>query len=144
MGRRLLLVLALALTTACGSSTPLYEMVTAEHGAVRIARARVDDGRVHFFTYRTATTNVNFLVRRDAHGTLHTHLDACYSCYRYHRGFIVNDGALLCVACRYAYALADEEWDYIGACAPIAIHCRTTPDTVVIQEKLLERAARYF
>ena len=74
----------------------------------------------------------------------HAHLDACYACYRYKLGFVVEDAALVCIACRLEYRLEDEVWDYIGACAPISIHSSIEGDALVIDEAVLDRAARYF
>ena len=128
----------------CSDNGPEHSRLTAEGDAVRIPRPLVDDGEVHFFTYEYDGKNVNFLVRSDGEGRLHTHLDACYSCYRYRRGFVVEEGELLCIACRLSYPLADETWDFIGACAPIPIHFTLTDDELVVERALLERAARYF
>ena len=34
-------------------------------------------------------------------------------------GFFVEGTELVCRACRFRYAVEDEVWDYIGACAPM-------------------------
>lgn len=128
----------------CSPNAPEHPRVTAQGDAVRIPRALVDDGEVHFFTFRHDGKNVNFLVRTDGEGRLHSHLDACYSCYRYRRGFTVEDGELLCIACRFTYPIEDETWDFIGACAPITIHSTLEEGDLVIERTVLERAARYF
>ena len=83
-------------------------------------------------------------MRSDGHGEIHTHLDACYACYRYKRGFVVEGPNLVCIACRLEYAISDEVWDYIGACAPISIHSSLDGDQLVIDQSVIERAARYF
>jgi uncharacterized membrane protein len=136
--------LLLALLAACGPRAPEHRVVTAENGAVRLPLAEVADGGVHFFTFHHGGKNVNFLVRTDGAGTLHTHLDACFSCYRYRRGFVVEGPDLLCIACRYTYPIADEEWDFQGACAPIPIHSEITGAHLVVERAVLERAAKYF
>ncbi len=118
--------------------------MAAQEGAVRLQRAAVDDGGVHFFTFLHDGRNVNFLIRRDGNGNLHSHLDACYSCYKYKLGFVVEEREVVCIACRLAYHVDDEFWDYIGACAPIPIHHEIDGDDVVIEERLLVQAARYF
>ena len=87
---------------------------------------------------------MNFLVRTDGIGALHVHLDACYSCYQYKRGFVVEEEDLVCIACRLEYPIADEIWDFICACAPIPIHSSLDEDAVVIPRKMIEKASRYF
>lgn len=147
--RRAPLVVAVALIEAiaisgCGPKPPVHEVVEARDGEVRLALAEVDDGTVHFYTYDHDGASVNFLVRTDGDGALHAHLDACYSCYQYRRGFVVEDDALVCIACRLEYAIADEVWDFIGACAPISIHSEIDGHDLVIDRRLLDRAAKYF
>ena len=139
------IVLILLATAACSSQVPpLHHVVEVDDDAVRIPLQEVSDGEVHFFTLVHRGKNVNFLVRTDGLGAHHTHLDACYACYRYKLGFVVEDSALVCIACRLEYRLEDEVWDYIGACAPISIHSSLEGDELVIEVSILERAARYF
>ena len=137
--------LLLALTIgACSQRPPAHQLVHLEGDRVRIPRTDVADGEVHFFTFQHEGKNVNFLVRSDGNGALHAHLDACYACYRYKRGFVVEETSLVCIACRLEYAISDEVWDYIGACAPIAIHSALESDQLTIDLSVLARASRYF
>lgn len=138
-------VALLALVLAgCGPAKPEHRVVHDDGAVVRIARAEVEDGQVHFFSYPVRGTNVDFLIRTDGRGVLHVHLDACYSCYQYERGYVVEQDALVCIACRLEYPIADEVWDFIGACAPIPIHSDLDADNVVIERGLLLKASRYF
>lgn len=128
----------------CGPALPEHLEVRAEDGEVRIPRASVDDGEVHFFAYPARNAEVRFLVRTDGAGRLQAHLDACFSCYRYRMGFVVEEGFLVCRACRLEYAVEDEVWDYVGACAPIGLRSSEAGGDLVIAQRDLERAARYF
>lgn len=138
------MVLLLILGWGCGRTAPEHRKVIPEAGVIRLQRTVVDDGRVHFFTLVHDGRNVNFLIRTDGNGKLHTHLDACYSCFKYKRGFVVEAEDVVCIACRLKYPVEDEFWDFIGACAPIPIHNAVETDSVVIEARLLEQAARYF
>ena len=138
------LLLSAATLAGCGPRPPEHRVVVAEGGAVRLPLAEVADGKVHFYTFLHDGRNVNFLVRTDGRGALHTHLDACYSCYRYRRGFVVEGADLLCIACRYTYPIADEVWDFQGACAPIPIRFAVEEGRLVVERAVLEKAARYF
>jgi len=140
----LLVAAAAALAIGCGGRAPSYPTVAIVGSAVRLPLEEVADGRVHFYSWEESGTRVNFLVRTDGKGVLHTHLDACYSCYHYRRGFIVEDNDLVCIACRYEYPIEDEAWDFIGACAPISIHSKVEAGRLVIPRRVLEQAVRYF
>ena len=142
--RILTLVFAIPFLLGCGKNAPEHTKLVAVDGVVRLQRSAVDDGRVHFFTFVHEGKNVNFLFRTDGAGTLHSHLDACYSCYKYKLGFVVEGSDVVCIACRLAYPIEDEFWDYIGACAPIPIHHGADGEFVFIEERLLQQAARYF
>ena len=142
--RRAMAILLLGLVWGCGRSAPEHDKVSTVDGSIRLNRSTVDDGAVHFFTFVHDGKNVNFLVRTDGEGRLHTHLDACYSCYQYKRGFVVEGADVVCIACRLKYPIEAEIWDFIGACAPIPIRHEVASDAVVIETRLLEQAARYF
>lgn len=128
----------------CSSHLPEYQNVQAIGSEVRIAREDVSDGEVHFFTYKHQGKTINFLIRTDGDGELHAHFDACFSCYRYKRGFVVEGPELVCVACRYAYRIEEEVWDLIGACAPITFHFGLDRDWVVIKQSVLDKGGRFF
>lgn len=138
------LLAAFLVTAGCSPGPPEYQEVRADGGVVRIVRDAVADGRVHFFTYKHHGANVNFIVRTDGNGMLHTHFDACFSCYRYKRGFVVEGPDLVCRACRYAYRISDEVWDLIGACAPITFHFSDDGNSLVIERSVLEKGSRFF
>ena len=142
--RALWLALAVSLLPACGPQPPEHQLVEAVGAHVRIPRALVADGEVHFFSFMHDGARVNFLVRSDAGGVLRVHLDACYGCYQYKMGYLVEGSDLVCRACRLEYPIGDATWDFIGACAPIALRSSTEGDEVLIDRALLEKAARYF
>ena len=144
MHRLIPLLMLLIFYGACSRGPRTHDLVRLNGDAVRIPTSTVADSEVHFFTFVHDGKNVNFLLRTDGDGTLHAHLDACYACYRYKRGFVVEGSKLVCIACRFEYAISDEVWDYIGACAPISIHSSIENDQLVIQKSVLFRAARYF
>jgi uncharacterized membrane protein len=123
---------------------PEHPQVFASGDFVKLPLSEVDDGGVHFYTYKLAGKNVNFLVRTDGNGKLHTHLDACYSCFKYKRGYFEEDADLVCWACRYRYALADEVWEFIQACTPINLKNSRKGDNLLIKVSLLQRAGKFF
>lgn len=139
------LFLILFFSGGCGpNKAPEHPQVVADGDVVKVPLSEVGDGGVHFYTYKFDDKNVNFLVRTDGKGKLHTHLDACYSCFKYKTGYYVEDGDLVCRACRYRYSLADEEWLFIQACAPITLRHRIKGNYLVIKLSRLKRAGKFF
>ena len=58
--------------------------------------------------------------------------------------YVVEEDSLVCIACRLAYSTEDEVWDFIGACAPISVHSSVEGEELVIKQRLLARASKYF
>ena len=84
----IILWLMVALPAGCQRQAPEYRVIAADGNQVKIRLAAVNDGGVHFFTYKLGRKNINFFVRRDGGGRLRTHFDACYSCFKYKLGYV--------------------------------------------------------
>ncbi len=142
--RRAAASLLLAFVIGCQRQAPEHEVVTAEEAVIRIALARVADGGAHFFTYKHEGRNVNFFIRTDGQGTIRAHFDACYSCFKYKRGYVQHGQAVVCIACQIGYDLGTPIWDFVGACVPITLKCRIENSAVVLPVSAVEKGARYF
>jgi uncharacterized membrane protein len=130
---------------ACARALPQHPPVAERDGEVRLPLAAVDDGGVHFYTFRPgAEGQVNLFVRRDGEGRLHASLDACYGCFQYRLGYRREGDAVVCNACLLAFPLREAAWDYIGPCAPIPLPHRVEGGDFVVDVRRLEKAARYF
>ena len=126
------------------SRQPEYQLVELTDEVLALPLAQVNDGDVHFFTYKFSGRSINFLVRTDGNGVLHAHFDACYGCFKYKRGYIHKGDEIICVACRLSYNLKEAVWDYIGACAPITLKSKAVGEELIIQKKHLQRGSRFF
>lgn len=136
--------LLLVFGAGCHSKAPEHEVVTAQGGFIRLDLQRVGDGNAHFFTYHHDSRNVNFFIRTDGEGTLRAHFDACYSCFKYKRGYVQQSNQVVCIACRIGYDLNTPVWDYVGACVPITLKCRTEGSELVLQRQAIEKGSRFF
>jgi uncharacterized membrane protein len=134
----------LLLLVGCTRQAPEHTIVTPDGDNVKLPLKEVDDGGVHFYTYKHNEKNINFLVRTDAKGRLHTHFDACYACFKYKLGFRVEGTAILCIACSLKYSLAEETWAFIGPCAPINLRSVVKGDFLVIKVSRLEKGKKLF
>jgi uncharacterized membrane protein len=141
---RTCILLAVALLAGCSKTAPEHPIVTATGDKVILPVEEVGDGIVRFFTYKYSGKNVNFFVRTDKNGRIHTHFDACYGCYQYKMGYFVDGNDIVCYACRYRYNLDEEIWDYIGACAPITFKHKIRNGNLLIDVSVPERGARFF
>jgi len=138
------LLCAFLVLIGCTRQAPEHPIVIADGDAVRIPLKEVDDGGVHFYTYKPEEKNINFLVRTDGKGRLHTHFDACYSCYKYKMGYKVDGVNILCIACALKFSLAEEAWDFIGPCAPINLKNAIKDNFLVVDVSRLEKGKRLF
>jgi len=129
---------------SCHRQAPEHELVAAREDAIRIERFRVDDGKAHFFTYQHEGKNVNFFIRTDGAGTIRAHFDACYSCFKYKRGYVQEGQQVVCIACRIGYDLDTPTWDFVGPCVPVTLKCRTNDAGVIVPVSALEKGARLF
>lgn len=136
--------LLLLLISGCGKQAPEYEIIVPVGDHIRIPLKTVNDGKVHFYTYKYNGKNINFFVRTDGGKKLHTHFDACWSCYKYKLGFVVEGDQVRCIACNLKYDLADEFWDFIGACAPIPLRSKIKNDVVVIELGAVRKGEKFF
>ena len=132
------------LLVGCGPKAPDHTIVTADANAVRLPLKEVDDGGVHFYTYKYKGKNINFLIRTDCKVKLHAHFDACYACFKYKLGYCVDGPDILCIACGLKYNLAEEAWDFIGPCAPINMKSKVQGNFLIIKVSTLEKGDRLF
>ena len=142
--RIMMLWLVISLLAGCERQAPEHPIVVPRGDRVSIPLAAVNDGGVHFFTFKHEGKNVNFFVRTDGSGKLQAHFDACYSCFKYKLGYVHEGDQVVCIACRIGYDLADVVWDYVGACAPIILRSRAGGDQLEIRCAWLEKGGRFF
>jgi uncharacterized membrane protein len=141
--KRLLVLMLLALCS-CSAQEPKYPVVKAESGIVRIPLKEVNDGRVHFFSFKSGGKNIYFFVRMDGAGKLHSCFDACYTCYKFKKGYRVEGMDIVCNECGTRFRLADEVWKDVGGCAPIALPSAINNDFILINASDLARGERLF
>ncbi len=140
----LVLWLALPLLAGCERQAPEHQVVVSNGDRVRIQLAKVNNGGVHFFTYKLSGKNINFFIRTDGLGNLQAHFDACYSCFKYKLGYVREGNEVVCIACLIGYNLADVVWDYVGACAPIVLKSGISGNHLMIKRSRLEKGERFF
>lgn len=126
-----------------GASDGIYPTVKAAHGQVLLPAAEVSDGKAHFFTYKSAGTNVNFFVVKSLDGQIRAALDACDVCFRGRMGYRQSGDAMVCIKCnqRFHTNLINE---LKGGCNPVPLARAIAGDKVVIPESELIQGIPYF
>ena len=129
--------------SGCSRLPAEHEVITAADGKIVIPVDKVNDGKVHFFTYRKSGRRINFLVRTDDRGNLSAYFDACYTCYKNKKGYRVEGTDLICNECNLKFRLADETWENKDCC-PVMIRSRIENNNLVLETSSLEKGGRLF
>lgn len=120
-----------------------YQDVAAVNDLVSIPRAAVADGKAHFFRYSAARADVNFFLVQGSDGLIRAAFDTCDVCYREHKGYRQEGGAMVCNNCNQQFA-TDLVNAVKGGCNPAPLRRQFHGDQVVIRTSDLEAGLRYF
>ena len=101
-----------------------------------------ESGRFH--TYRSSSgRKVHFFVYRESSGVPHAVLDACRTCYRWKKGYVLDGKEVVCRKCDMRFRL-DSLAQGTGSCIPVALKTEQRGDTLIIPVTELEAGARFF
>ncbi len=141
----IILMFSLPVFSGCGSKLPAeHQLINPAGGEVKIPLRDVNDGKVHFYTYKKSGKRINFFVRTDGTGKLSAYFDACYTCYKYKKGYRCEGTDIVCNECRKKFRLADERWMNDEGCSPIDLTSRIEGGFIVIRTPDIEKGARLF
>jgi uncharacterized membrane protein len=139
-----ILLTLVALFAGCSKLPVEHQVVEARNGEIRIPVSEVNDGKVHFYTYRESGKRINFFVRTDGTGHISTYFDACFSCYKHKKGYRCEGTDLICNECNEKFRLADERWESNKGCSPIALTSSIGKDFVIVKVGDIEAGERLF
>lgn len=109
--------------------------------------ASVDDlrpGTAQFYCYRDRNgRELRFVIARQNDGTLRSVFDACRQCYRYHKGYTITDGFLVCRLCGNRYKI-DQMQDGVASCQPVHLEHNRRGNKVEIKVAALEQGQALF
>jgi len=129
---------------ACNRNAPEYTILQGEGDFLEMQLPEPSAQPVQFFTYKSNGRNVNFFIRRDCDGNIRTHFDACYTCFQYRMGYVVEENRVVCRACRIGFNLSEPIWDFVGPCVPITLSSKVSGSTVRIKIRNLEKGIQFF
>jgi len=119
---------------------------TAVTGSDRISvpLARLGTGAAAFFCYRDdAGERLRFVLARDDQGKVHSIIDACRQCGKFHEGYTSAGGELICRVCGNRYKLAQIEKGE-ASCVPLALPSRQDRDRIEVKVSDLKQVSRLF
>lgn len=144
-GLALTTLLGLLLLAGCGSRSP--ERDPRVHSDGTTVRVSLDDVGVKgdaFFTYMASSDRrVDFLIYRESTGTYRAVLDACRKCYRWRKGYLLQEGTVVCRKCGETYDV-DSLREGRGSCIPIPLTSSLEGKVLAIPVAELETGAKYF
>jgi uncharacterized membrane protein len=101
-------------------------------------------GTAQFFCYRDRTGHeVRFVLARTIDGAVHSVFDACRQCYRFHKGYTIADGYLVCRLCGNRYKL-DQMQVGLASCQPVQLENREHGNRVEVKVAALEKGQQLF
>jgi uncharacterized membrane protein len=139
-----MLVLILLVLFSCSAQEAKYPVVKADGDTVKIPLKDVSDGFVHFYSFKSGGKNINFIVRTDSAGKLHTCFDACFTCYKFKKGYRVEGTDIVCNECGRRFGITDKVWKDVGGCVPIGLPSAVNGDFVLINVSDLKRGEKLF
>ena len=136
--------LFVALLAGCSREETKYPELRARGGEVVVDLADIGSANGRFYSFRAGGgKRVDFLVYRDGAGAPHAVLDACRTCYRWRKGYLLSRGEVVCIKCDMVFKLDDLEKG-TGSCVPIRLNAEGRGETLIIPAAELEAGARYF
>ena len=132
-----------AVALAVPAMRPLCTAVTGR-ARISIPLAQLATGAASFFCYHNdAGERLRFVLARDNQGVVHSIIDACRQCGKFHEGYTSSKDELICRVCGNRYKLAAIEKGE-ASCVPLALPIRQNGDRVEINVSDLKQRSRLF
>ncbi len=113
-------------------------------GVLTVSLARLVQGEAQRFCYRDrAGERLRFLLARGSDGKVRSVFDACRQCFRFHQGYKIEHGVLICRLCGNRYPI-DHMTEGKASCVPIKLPHSQSGSVVRIKVSDLERGKGLF
>ncbi|HZO80527.1 MAG TPA: Fe-S-containing protein [Candidatus Binataceae bacterium] len=116
------------------------------HGdaVLTISLARLVRGEAVRFCFRDdAGERLRFLLARGSDGRVRSVFDACRQCFKFHQGYEVAGGMLICRLCGNRYAI-DHMTEGEASCVPVSLPLSERGNTAQIKVSDLKRGRALF
>ena len=140
----LLGVLSLETGFGCSGNTAKYPELHARDGSVTVDLSGIGAENGRFHSYRSPSgKQINIFVYRESSVVPHAVLDACHTCYRWKKGYVLEGKEVVCLKCDMRFKL-DTLAHGAGSCVPIALTTLQRGDTLIISAAELDAGGRFF
>lgn len=113
-------------------------------GWLTISVARLARGAAQRFCYRDrAGERLRFLLARGSDGKIHSVFDACRQCYKFHEGYKIAHGVVICRLCGNRYPI-DHMMKGEASCVPVKLPHHGGGTTVQVKVSDLKSGAALF
>jgi len=120
------------------------ENIVAQNGTITVDASTLPKLASRHYRYQEGRQAVKFFVVRDGQGMVRTAVDACEVCWREGKGYVLKNGAMLCVNCGRAFPM-NRIGLVAGGCNPHPFRFKVENDSVLIAaQELLREGAKYF
>ena len=142
----IMFVVAVAIGAAVAAGPMFAPACTTASGTdtVTVSTDDLNRGSARFFCYRDRAGHlIRFVLARGDDGAVRSVFDACRQCYRFHKGYTVADGFLICRLCGNRYKL-DEMRAGMASCQPVHLENTQRDDKVEVRVVALEQGQTLF
>lgn len=109
-----------------------------------VSMARLEAGEARLFCYHDAAgERLRFLLARGSDGQVRAVFDACRQCYKFHQGYDVSHGMLICRLCGNRYPI-DHMTKGEASCVPVSLPHHEDASKVEIKVSDLKAGAALF
>ncbi len=147
IGSKKLAVGTLLAAVAIVAAIPvLHPRCTELRGAetLRVSMAQLESGEAHLFCYRDrAGERLRFLLARGNDGKVSAVFDACRQCYKFHQGYDIAHGMLICRLCGNRYPI-DHMTKGEASCVPVSLPHHEDASKVEVKVSDLKSGAALF
>lgn len=114
------------------------------HDTIVLPETALSRGMARLFCYRDDSgKRIRFLLARDSNGEVHGVFDACHQCYKYHQGYEIADGYVVCRFCRNRYKIAELQTGK-ASCVPVHLAVEQSSHTVRVKVADIEKGRSLF
>lgn len=120
-----------------------HKSIKSSGDEVRIPIKKVNDGKAHYYTYKSANTSVNFFVIKSSDGIIRAAFDACDVCFPAKKGYTQDGDVMICNNCgrRFHSSRINVEK---GGCNPAPLRRQVVGDHLVIKVADIAPGGRFF
>lgn len=120
-----------------------YESVSAAGDELLIPVKAVDDGKAHYYVYKSSKAKIKFFVIKSSDGILRAAFDACDVCFREKKGYSQDGEFVICNNCGMRFH--SSQINVVeGGCNPAPLHREIVGENLVIKVKDILPGARFF